>query len=324
MTDGVEFSATDLAVLSDQPVPEEASTPSTPSTSPEPAPAAAPAPSPAAEPGRAAADGKDPQPRDDKGKFDTPDGDPANKLVPLPALQEERQRRKELQERLEAVERQRVADMAKLDERLRILQGAQQPAQPAQPETTDDAVRRLDGTVQEVAQRLQAEEHHRALTARYQAAAGEFSAKTPDFQAAYTHLMNVRSAELAAAGVPPDQIPMWIQRGELNMAAQALQQGINPAERAYGIAKALGYRPAEAQSAAATPSPAPSSSPAPAQPDAAAQLATIAGGRDASASLAAAGGSPAAGTLTLETLLKMDDDEFARLDPKKWRAAMGG
>lgn len=324
MTDGVEFSAADLAVLSDKPVPEASATPS---TSPEPAPAAAPAPSPspAAEPGKAAADGKDPQPRDDKGKFDTPEGDPANKLVPLPALQEERQRRKELQERLEAVERQRVADMAKLDERLRILQGAQhQPETPSVDQDPVGAIKRLDGTVQEVAQRLQAEEHHRALTARYQAAAGEFSAKTPDFQAAYAHLMNVRSAELAAAGVPPDQIPMWIQRGELNMAAQALQQGINPAERAYGIAKALGYRPAEAQPAAATPSPAPSSSPAPAQPDAAAQLATIAGGRDASASLAAAGGSPAAGTLTLETLLKMDDDEFARLDPKKWRAAMGG
>jgi hypothetical protein len=321
MIDGVELTAADLAVLSDRPVPETTATP-------EPAPEAAPAPAPAAEPEKPATTDKTPQPRDDKGKFDTKDGDPEKKLVPLDALHEERARRKELQEKLDAVERQRAADMAKLEERLRVLAGNQQPAQqPEAPSVEADpvgAIKRLDGTVQDVAQRLQVEARQRDLTALYQASAREFSAKTPDFQDAYAHLMNVRAGELAAAGVPPHEIPMWIQRGELNMAAQALQQGVSPAERLYSISKALGYapKPAEQPTPSATPIPAPAAPVGPAPQKA---LETIAAGQAAAASLAAAGGS-APPTLTLDSLLAMDEDEFAAVatDPKKWRKAMGG
>jgi hypothetical protein len=319
MIDGVELTAADLAVLSDRPVPETA-------TTPEPAPEAAPAPAPAAEPEKPATTDKTPQPRDDKGKFDTKDGDPEKKLVPLDALHEERARRKELQEKLEAVERQRAADMAKLDERLRVLAGNQQQ-QADTPSVDQDpvgAIKHQGAELAELRARLQQADEQAQLVTVYQSQASEFASKAPDFFDAYEHLKRVRHAEMAAAGVPPHMIGRVFQDTELRLAADALRQGVNPAERLYGIAKALGYAPkaAEQPTSSATPSPAAAAAAGPAPQKA---LETIAAGQAAAASLAAAGGS-APPTLTLDSLLAMDEDEFAAVatDPKKWRKAMGG
>jgi hypothetical protein len=307
--EGVELSAADLAVLRDQPEPAPAA--------PEPAPAAPADPAPA-EP--------TPQPRTEDGKFDTPAGEPDKKLVPLPELQRERERRKELQERFEAAERQRIADNAKLQERLDMLQRGLQPPQPAQEEGPMQRLARVEREQEAERQQRQAVSQQQQLAFAYQQKADEFERDTPDFRAAYQHLMTVRTNEMRAAGIAEHEIPGRLMQSELQMAANSLREGVNPASRLYSIAKALGYSgaPAPAPAPAAAPAPAPAAAAAAAS-DEAGRLATIRAGQAASASLATAGGSPPP-DLTLESLLSMDEDDFTKLatNPKAWRKAMGG
>ena len=228
------------------------------------------------------------------------------KTVPLAALHEERERRKELQRQIEDVNR-------RADERFNLI--AQKLAAPApdackreMPDPEKDAVGAIRMTAEEVkvlsdfkrqvetqAVQGQAIQAVFAHSARLES---EFESRTPDFQAASAFLRDARAQELSALGVDPYRAQQVLGLEKLQLAHAALQQGRNPAEIVYALAKMRGYAPkaAAARNGAAEGE--------------AAKLARIAKGQEAGTSLGAASGA-APGKTGIEALLAMSEGEFA-------------
>ncbi len=105
----------------------------------------------------------------------------------------------------------------------------------------------LDSQLKAFKQRAEEEERGRqeylrtqeiANKARVQAA--EFAQKTPGYVQAYSSLMQDRARELGFMGVPETQIPNILANEEMMIINQAMQDGANPAERLYQIAKHRG------------------------------------------------------------------------------------
>ena len=162
------------------------------------------------------------------------------KLVPLAALHEERERRKELSAKLDETTRQSAAEMGKLQERVNIILGAiQQASTPPEPsndpifiqqfmaanpgiskQQAEEAYYReepanylkwqqeiilkkqaeLDGTAQQTQQQTQQQQQMQNFVSNYQTQAQDFAAKTPEFKEAYNFLLSNRDAELQQMG----------------------------------------------------------------------------------------------------------------------------
>jgi hypothetical protein len=232
------------------------------------------------------------------------------KVVPLAALHEERNARKELARQL-AEQRQM---METVNRRLETLMTPRAQA----PDKDTDAVGYIDHRIndlsqqtqqlhQSLAQRQQQEQQERAMNQLAQGVvqvANEFSKQTPDFQDAVKHLNTTRTRELMALGVPQEQATRQATM-ELDQAAmQWHASGQNPAQIAYDFALARGYQKAQVQQ--------------PAQEKLAAQQKGVA----ASKTLGSGGAST--GKLTAETLANMSEEDFAKLSESEWRRAMGG
>jgi hypothetical protein len=288
----VEFTAQELAVLKDEAVPE---------TKPE------------EKPAEVVAE-KDAQPRTEEGKFDSPAGEKEPKLVPLNALHEERERRKELADELKREREERLQREAKLQERLDTLfrsrQEAEQPKAPTWDDSPLDAGKATTQEVQQIKAHLQQQAQQKQFADAVGMKISEFRTTTPDYDAAYQHLIQSRTEELALI-YGPEQARQFVGQEEFNIALAAMQQGKNPAEVAYALAKQRGYARAEQKAAE------------PAKPTEAEKLEVIERGQASATSLAAAGGAPAGGPLTLDMIAKMSDDEFATLTDKQWRKVMG-
>ena len=220
------------------------------------------------------------------------------KMVPLPALQEERKlRRQEREERL------------RLQGRMDILQRmANEGRQAPEPPKELDPLAKLDRADRYIEERQRVDQQTRArqqLVGQYHAAADEFAKETPDFGEAYKHLIKHRIEELTEIGHDPATARQIAEDNETAIVALAFQQGANPAERIYKLAKLRGYagpKPAEAP-----------------KPTASEKLATVESGQKAAKSLSQAAGSSAK-VDSIETLLSMDDDEFDKATRgKKWK-----
>jgi hypothetical protein len=220
---------------------------------------------------------------------------------------------------------------ARGDERLKLLTEALAP-QPEQvkdedpePDATQDIfahnawLRRQLGKVQEsVAQtRETLSERSQADTLKneYQADALSFSRETPDFGAAYTHLLNTRGAMLEAQGYDGNQIRQILFNEEKQLVERAKATGKRPAAMVYALAQQLGYRKADPAPvvAAATAAPAADIKPngnghTEAKPSVTEEIARIKAGQEAGKSLSGAGG--AANELSKESLAAMSDAEF--------------
>lgn len=236
------------------------------------------------------------------------------RTVPLPLY---------LQTRDEAKEAKRLA--AELQAKWEKMEAKFNTPEPALPDPEADPVaalkaltgefQRLKGeTAEQARQRQQAEQQQamqREFLVRYQAAAAEFAQAKPDFMAAYSHLRADRAAELAAMGFAGPQAQHILEQEEFGIAAQAFQQGRNPAEVMYALAARRGYKAAEAK-------------PEPKAPD----LATIAKGQQAAGTLSGSG-SAAPPDLTLESVANMSTDEFEAWiaepkNAKKWDSLKRG
>jgi hypothetical protein len=206
-----------------------------------------------------ASDGKDPQV--DDGTTDEDDqSQPGGKHVPLGALQEERNLRKQLQDR----ERELVTQNTALLERMtKILELQGQPPKVEQPQVEqlpdfiDDPVGHINGLkaqfqreLQQLQQQLQGQGQHQQQQVQFNqmaatAAAQEASFRevTPDYDAAVAHFQSVKMAEYAAFGFSPEQCAQQLGRDSLALVQHSLSNGKNPAEVLYGMAKALRYAP---------------------------------------------------------------------------------
>ena len=213
------------------------------------------------------------------------------------------------------IEARYASDMAKLQTRLDMI--AQQQAQAAMPKPEAPKIPNLEEDPIGHFQAKQAElerqvreaqnfqkqtvaqtEQQRALQqigAEVSRLEQEFEKQTPDYRNAQQHLFNTWQQEAQLLGVPADEaVRFW----SMQIVQRAAQQNKNPAQVAYELAKQRGYTGAQRQ--------------APSQQPTGPNLDTIQRGVAASKSTSSAPGKPAAGTPTIEALLAMDDDEFAK------------
>lgn len=239
------------------------------------------------------------------------------KVVPLAALHEERNRRKELAAELARERAEREALAQRVEERLRAMQEANRPPVPAFDENPAEHLRhKLDEvaqTQQMTAQQMQAWQRQQQQAAMQQQLAQrvvaeeqQFAAEKPDYYDAVKHLHSSRIRELTALGLD-EQSAAQRSAAELQEAAFVYaQQGRSPAQVAYQFALAKGYTPKQAQQAA----------------DAAQKFEAQAQGVKASKSLGTGGATR--GRMTAQQLLSMSDREFAALKEDDWREVMGG
>ena len=227
--------------------------------------------------------------------------------------------RKQAEARRAEVEAKYAQDMAKLNERLAaIAQGAmqqqRQPEAPKAPELPDINVdpighfqaktalleRQLEetrakfGTIEQTTQQT---EQLRRVGEAVRNAEVEYAKAVPDYPKAQEFLMRQWAAEAEAAGLPAEQV---IRARALEIAAHAGQTRKNPAELAYGLAKARGYSAQQQQA------------PAPARPQQGPSIETLQRGMNASRSPSSAPGQAAPGELSAEAILRLEDAEFAK------------
>jgi hypothetical protein len=174
------------------------------------------------------------------------------KVVPLPVLLEERRAA-----RREIEEAQRKT--MELEQRLKALESPPAP----EPSFTDDPKAYIDAKVNQVqemvkpieqkaevgAQQVQLQQFMRHVGS----IEAEFVKENPDYYQALDHVRSIRRAELAEfyPQATPEQIVQQIDREELEKAAILLQQGRNPSEAVYRVAKAYGFQKPAAPAAAA-------------------------------------------------------------------------
>lgn len=234
------------------------------------------------------------------------------RVVPLPALHEERNKRKAIEARLREIE----LENARYAERFKIIEKVDK-----QPTPAEDPFAYLEkvvpGEIDEVRKKLaefekrdQEQTQHRQVLSSYASDVQRFKAETPDFDDAYKFVVNGYFAEAQAMGLPnPVEAA---QAHELQIVMNALQRGVSPAEALFSVAKARGFqsKPKEDE-----------------KRPAAEKLDTIEKGQAANKSLSQAGGQPGGEEMTAEQLLKMPLDEFeawTKKNPAKARRLMGG
>lgn len=202
---------------------------------------------------------------------------PPEGFVPHGALHQERERRKALE--------QRIAE----------LEAASKQTQPAAEPDMPDPIMDPKGFAewqrgqfdaqqkrwrdQEQAQIEQQQRQHRQqIAAQYEQ---QFMQQTPDYADAVKHLHQSRLTELRMYGMTDEQISATIAQDANSLLDAAMQQGRNPAEVLYQIAKQRGWNT-------------PAAAPAPAV-DPAAQIAAQAKAQANATTLSTTGGPPANG-----------------------------
>jgi hypothetical protein len=238
------------------------------------------------------------------------------KTVPHQALHQERMERKKAEERARSLE----AQFAQLNERLRQAAEAQREP-PPDPDQDPIAALRYEREQREALQRAieeQRQQQHQAYQQQQfenevisyaSSQVQEFRAENPSYDEALQYLEKVRSDELSLFGMTPQQIKQQIHGEAMNLAANCAQRGANVAETIYRMAEVRGFRPKPDTSKAEE------------------KIKTVSTAQERSKSLSSAGGKSGGAEMTVETLLKMEPDEFdswCRKNPAKAKALMGG
>lgn len=273
------------------------------------------------------------------GRNDATGGDAApegrERTVPHGALHAERAEHKKTRAALEEERRQRAAEGALFEERLRVLRelgnaaGADGPGGEGGPEADHEAdvadsgdpseeeaaaIAAFEAAMQAAADSRPGDGPDAAaaadpLLADYRASVAEVAAAEPDFPAAYDFLVDSRAREMSLAGYQPAEIRRALDLEERAIALAALQAGENPAERLMALARHRGWQSGAGDSAATE------------------RLDRLAAGQAGAKSLSQAGGSAAAPDMTVTRLLRMSDDDFqAWCDkhPARAKRIMGG
>lgn len=97
--------------------------------------------------------------------------------------------------------------------------------------------------LQQQAQEYQRSQQMNQFLDGYKRQAQEFQQTQADFADAYRYLEQSRIDEYTAAGYTPAEASRLLQEDEIALAVRAQQDGVNPAERLYLMAKSRGYAP---------------------------------------------------------------------------------
>jgi hypothetical protein len=173
--------------------------------------------------------------------------EPATPLVPLEALREERERRREVQAQLQVLE-------SRMEQILEAMQNQRQvePEDKEEPVTYEEdpmgyLKRQIEVLNQQlgVTAKMAAEERRMAQfnEMRNSVAAAEqaFAAQTPDYWDSVKFLQQRRIDELEALGYNEQQIAITLGQDTANIVSAAYRQGKNPAQFVYEMAKKLGF-----------------------------------------------------------------------------------
>ncbi len=234
--------------------------------------------------------------------------DQHEKMVSLSALHEERQRRKEMQSKVDGMER-RFAE---------LIEKMNKPAPAPVPDPAQDfpahvthhfnqfaqKTEELGKEVQSIKSMEQQRENEARFLSAYQQSAAEFTASQKDFPQAYSHWLQSRLEELTDAGYSKEQAMAIRTAEEKGLVGKAFQDGVNPAERLFAVAKRRGYTSHSAE-------PAPQTQHVVSDAE---KLKTIAAGQRATPALGGGGMKP---KLTLQGIAALSDDEFNALDWEK-------
>jgi len=166
------------------------------------------------------------------------------KVVPLASLQEARHETKMLKERLRQFEETKAELKRQIDE-IR-----QQRAQAEIPPYEQDPLGNLDHRLKQEQQRKidleaklqQFEQHQQAQVMAHHVTAleNDFRRQNPDYDKAFNHLIEIKKGELELLGV--DDVDGELARLANGISMQAINQGKNPADVVYQMAKRYGYR----------------------------------------------------------------------------------
>lgn len=236
---------------------------------------------------------------------------PPKGFVPQGALHEERERRKELQRNLALAQQERERERQVLEQRFMQIQNAiaQQNA-PKPPEYEVDPLGNVKHTLDETQnelkqlrefqqqewgrqqQNFQRQQYVGQLTNAVTQAEAEFAQEAPDYLEAVKYFKSVRAQQLNALGYDQAQVAEIMGHEALTIADTALRNGRSPAEAAYKMAEAAGWKKPEPKK----------------EPELAQKMETLQKGTKAAQSLGS-GGTPV-GKLTVDAVASMADDEF--------------
>ncbi len=180
------------------------------------------------------------------------------KMVPLPALQEAREEIKTLKSQMQYVGQLKQ----EFDNyRAQQQQAQQQAQQPKTPSFEEDPIGHLYHKIQEQEniirtigqieqQRYSSTQQSDQLNQAAVAISGkvqEFATTVPDYNEALQYLSSIRIAELEAVGIKnPTQQAQHLNNAAWSLSLAALQNGVNPGEAAYNLAKKYGYQAKQA------------------------------------------------------------------------------
>ena len=226
------------------------------------------------------------------------------KVVPLAALHEARNEAKELKEQLRRKSEEDAARYAALQQRLDQLQNPP----PEKPTFEVDPANFLKDKVDTIEKTQAREEQEKNLarlenevSARLQNSEAAYAKDHADYNDAAKYLGDVIVKNLKTLGITdPVKHTAAFKQEVLKLTISALQTGREPAELVYEMAKNQGFT-------------------APAKKDTG-KIENIVKGQEAAKTLGS-GGRVDTGALTLDTLARMDDDEYTALvaDEKKWK-----
>ena len=145
-----------------------------------------------------------------------------------------------------------------------------------------------------------------------------YTTQAPDLGDAIQYAKGVKFREYTALGLDNDTAALRVQQDAFALAQHAFQNGYSPSELAYRMATALGYRktaPAPAAVSAAASSEPTEPAPVPGSAEAAVEMRAAGGLRQKGS-----GGAPSnAGTISMQELARLDNDEFIKMTAgKKW------
>lgn len=243
-----------------------------------------------------------------------------SKTVPLAALQEERQKRRELEERIKA----EAERHARLEQRLDTLFAQRdqvrvdEPKPPSHPDLDEDPVANLDFRLkqQETAaqQARQAQEQQAQLqqfTNEFNRREMQFANETPDYMPAVQWLRKQRQSELELMGYNAAYAAQLVDGEAMAYAIQMTQNGVDPVKAFYQTAYQRGYRPPDSSPTPGANGPAApgvNGLAAPGAPQV--NLAQLQQNMDRAQS--AGGGATPAPQTTLADLAEMTDEEFEK------------
>lgn len=233
-----------------------------------------------------------------------PPSPPAQKMVPLAALHEERIRRREI-ERQYAEQKKAWEDQVKQFQNP-VPKFEDDPANNLrhETETTKARLEQIERDVQQTRQEREARTFEQQIAVNTQAAEQAFSKVKPEYFTAVQYLQTIADKNLQLMGMDdPAARQAQIRQDAMAMSLKALQAGKNPAEVAFQLAVNYGFKVEQAD----------------VKNDPQKKIATLQQGQRAAASMPSGGGKTA--PMSIEALAQLDDDEFNKAidDPAVWK-----